>query len=72
MIENIKDIIIRSGITIISYSKLNESQIKFAKNSFRGGYWGKGNYLKSGGRPFALLICFNYSPDLLYQVIRHF
>lgn len=64
LIEKIKDLIVRRGVFILDYFEFNKEETGFAKNNFRGGNWGKGNFFKSGGDPYAILICFNYSHDL--------
>ena len=70
LIESIKRIINNKGILILQYLEFNEKQINFVKNNFRGGYWGKGNFIQSGGSPFAMLICFDYCHDLLSNNIQ--
>ncbi len=63
-IDEIKRTVFNNGISIIEYKDLNKKEVAFAKKNFRGGYWGRGNFIKSGGVPFSMLICFDYCPNI--------
>ena len=49
-------------IDVISIHHLDEKQKEKAAKYIRGGKWDKGPYPKSGGKPVAFIICYDYQP----------
>ena len=50
---------------IIDVITPNKSEIKLITEKVRGGNWGKGPYARSGGKPYKLVVAFDYNPNFV-------
>ena len=57
--EELVDMLHKWGLYTIFSHRLSSSETRNLKNQSRGGNWGKGPYMRSGGAPSLVVVCFD-------------